>query len=95
MELLGNLVFLEKYRKCQKVPTCPLYVPQIMICAKTNQILYNSFLVNKQNENHVHPNDTNGLKDGLKINHVFRKIAILGNWSDKKPHTQLSQWDFG
>ena len=35
------------------------------ICAKTNEISYLGILANKQNKNHVDPNDTKPLKDDL------------------------------
>ena len=64
---LGNLVFLEKVQKMSESTNIPIpYTPNNdSIRAKTNWIFYLDISANKQNKNHVHPNDTKPIKDDL------------------------------
>ena len=64
---MGNLVFLEKVQKMSESTNIPIPCTpnNDSICAKTNEISYLGILANKQNKNHVHPNDTKPLKDDL------------------------------
>ena len=64
---MGNLVFLEKVQQMSESTNIPIPCApnNDSICAKTNKIFYLGILANKQNKNHVHPNDTKPLKDDL------------------------------